>query len=378
MAQKTYVLTPLTGVHVGTGEELTPLDYKIASKVGTIDFKKLTYWKFSSDRILQRLMNDEKALEAFHRANAAGNMGELQRFFQANCTMVKDTDYPCEITEGFLKTYKANLSKGPYENEAKVLQMYHAPGSPRPVIPGSSLKGSIRTALLNMYLDGLPEVEYKEQHDRFKQERQPGKFNNPLQQKLLHCDDARNDPFRAVSVSDSPFSANRTQLVGTLNMMPKQTGSLEASGPPIQAEILKGTLLGGEAVSEVCISINEALQKINYVKAISFEDIQKGCNHFYWDEFCTEYDTFYKNIYDGSEALITGLKNELEKAVMPGSKKCIVRVGRWSQVEFVTFEENFRRPETRIGRHGTTRTLFDYNGKYVPMGWCVLSEKGGQ
>jgi CRISPR-associated protein Csm5 len=45
-------LTPLTGVHIGNGEELTPLDYKIAKKVGSLDFKKEMYWKFSSDRIL--------------------------------------------------------------------------------------------------------------------------------------------------------------------------------------------------------------------------------------------------------------------------------------------------------------------------------------
>jgi CRISPR-associated protein Csm5 len=80
MAKKQYTLTitPLTGIHIGTGEALTPLDYKIASKVGDVDFKeKPMYWKFSSDRILRRLMGDEKALAAFESASAAGNMKEL-------------------------------------------------------------------------------------------------------------------------------------------------------------------------------------------------------------------------------------------------------------------------------------------------------------
>ena len=42
-----YKLTiePITPVHIGTGVELTPLDYKVASKLGRSDFKKFMYFK---------------------------------------------------------------------------------------------------------------------------------------------------------------------------------------------------------------------------------------------------------------------------------------------------------------------------------------------
>ena len=82
MRRKLYTLTPVTGVHIGTGEELTCLDYKVVSSSG----KKPLYVKFSSDRILQRIVNDEKAMAAFENASVSGNMKELQGFFHQKCT----------------------------------------------------------------------------------------------------------------------------------------------------------------------------------------------------------------------------------------------------------------------------------------------------
>jgi len=388
MAQKVYTLTPLTGVHIGTGEELTPLDYKIASGVKDLDFKKQTYIKFSSDRILQRLISEknQQAMAAFERASVNGNMKELQKFFQDNCEYKNDTDYPCDITKGFYTTYNANLNKDPHQNEARVSQMYHIAGKPQPVIPGSSIKGSIRTALLNTILAGLSDEIHDRMEDDFNNEKNAGRFEERVQKYLLNYSDAKEDPLRALLIPDCNFKISGTQIVGNLRIvsLDKNEGCLGSVGTQLQAEVLRGTLLDGKAVSDIAVEINNNLQKtpINdkYMKTISFEDIRKGCNYFYWREFQKEYDNFYKDVSDGTESLIVKLKSMLEKAVNT-ENQFILRVGRWSQVEFVTFEETFRKPETKKDKfgkplgYGATRTLFDYDGKYVPMGWCVLSEK---
>jgi len=402
MAKRFYTITPVTGVHIGTGEELSPLDYKIASKIENVDFKKQVYLKFSSDRILQRLYAEKKpkAVSDFESASVKGNMKELFKFFQDNCIYAKDTDYPCDITKSFLKKYMENLEKDPHRNAAKVLQMYHAEGMPNPVIPGSSVKGSVRTALLNRYLENLFKNEkqkYQKMLDDFEREKKIHnnkfvKFEEGMQKKLLDYKDAKYDPLRAVLFSDCSFKAFDTQLVGGLdNVFSKQNEVLEPISVQIQAEVLKGELLGGKAESELCITINDKLQKTPFpttkpeerpksIKKITFEDIQKSCNDLYWKEFQNEYDAFYKNISDGSEKIITELKGRLEAAVK-SEKQFIIRVGRWSQVEFVTFEDNFREPKTRVIKgkklsYGKTRTLFDYDGKYAPMGWCILTVKG--
>jgi len=392
MEKRLYTITPLSGVHIGTGEELTPLDYKIAKKIENVVFNEPVYWKLSNDRILQRLGGDEKAMSAFDRASVEGNIKELFNFFHDKCAYVKDTDYFCEITKVFLKNYNENLAKNPHQNAAKVLQMYHTEGTPKPVIPGSAIKGAVRTALLNEYLADLSDKDYKFLKERFEQEKNLNKANDKMQQKLFDYSDAKNDPLRAVSFSDCSFKHAGTQLVGGLDLVSfnKQAGSLEAIGAQIQAEVIKGELLGGKAVSELSIDINDMLQKTpislrrdeqpRRIKKIDFDTIHKSCNEFYWGEFQNEYDKFYKNVYDGTETLIVDLKNKLE-AAKNAKNKFIIRVGRWSQVEFVTFKDNFRKPLTKKDKsgkplgYGGTRTLFDYDGKYVPMGWCVLTLK---
>jgi len=398
MEKRFYTITPVTGVHIGTGEELTPLDYKITPKIEDVDFHKPMYWKISGDKILQRLCGDEKAMTAFERASVEGNMKELYKFFHDNCTHIKDTDYFCEITKEFLKKYTENLDKNPHQNAAKVLEMYRTEGTPKPVIPGSSVKGSVRTALLNGYLADLSDKDYQYIKERFEQEKNLNKANEKMQQKLFDYGDAKNDPLRAVLFSDCSFKFADTQLVGGLDLVSfnKQTGSLEAIGAQIQAEVLRGELLGGKAASELCIDINDMLQKTPFppkydyhqkqekppkrIKTITFEDIHKSCNEFYWGEFQNEYDKFFKNVNDGSEGIITKLMSKL-KAAVSSREQFIIRVGRWSQVEFVTFEDNFRKPLTKKDKfgkslgYGGTRTLFNYNGDYVPLGWCILTVK---
>lgn len=386
MAKKTYTLTikPLTGIHIGAGEELTPLDYKLvksSSKTASGSIVKTMYWKYSSDKILRRLVAEKKDRSVFERASVTGNMGELQSFFQKNCT-VDDIDYLCDITEEFEQVYHHNRAKDPLDNAARVLPMYRPEGSKRPVIPGSSIKGSIRTAVLNMRLDDLNDDTYKTMLKNI--------HDNELQRKLLVYDDAKNDPFRCISISDSVFPAKDTQLVGLLKNISynkSKDSLLSLDKLQIQAESIRGELLDGVASAETSITIDTDLQGVSFpvkygspsrITRLSMNEIIGSCNNFYWDEFRNEYKKFYENIVDGSTGVIEKLKQKLETASKE-KDRFIIRLGRWSQVEFVTFNENFRKPDvTRNGRDvgaGNTRTLFSYNGQFVPMGWCVITIK---
>jgi CRISPR-associated protein Csm5 len=394
MAKKQYTatITPLTGVHIGTGETLTPLDYKIATKMGKVDFKKPMYFKFSSDKILARLIAEEKDLTAFDRASVSGNMKELQQFFHGHCREISDTEYPCDVTTGFIQTYKKNHDKDPLDNAAEVLPMYHAEGSSRPTIPGSSIKGSVRTAILN-YL--LADPDYKKRYDELLHgydallaerndrvlARNIAHYETTMQKKLLDYNDAKNDPFRSLSIGDCIFKASGTQLTGLLKNIScgKTSGELASLDKlQIQAEVLRGTLLGGKTSAETVISIDTDLQAIHFPKEnkkitpLSMQEIIDSCNDFYWSAFQDEYDRFYKNSVDDSIRTIHALKQLLDTS--RSNTQCIFRVGRWSQVEFVTCEESFRKPDAPKGAGGT-RTVFDNNGQYVPMGWCVLTVK---
>ena len=418
MEKKYYKITPITGVHIGTGEELTPLEYKIGPY--TIEGKtyKAAYLRFSGDRILQRLFRDKErdkekeALLKFESATAEclkGNILELYKFFHDNCEY-KELVYSFPFTKGFEKTYKditegkqnpkgdsgqkeeSGKEKDSFKNAGLVWEMYRTEGTPYPVIPGSSIKGAIRTALMNNFLKKLPPedreaklAELKEQKE--KEERKEGDkfktFERVMKNKLFDYEDAKQDPLRAVLFSDCSFKAVKTQFAGQLDNVTfdSQKEKLTPKGMQIQAEVLRGRLLGGEAEAELCITINNKLQKTRFslkpeeeqkcIKEITFDDIRDSCNNFYLYEFNEEYKKFYKDVNDGSEKLIFELLKILKKA-KDTEGQFILRVGRWSQFEFVTFDEKFRVAKKS---KEPTRTLFNYNGIYAPMGWCILEEK---
>ena len=383
MPKKIYTIEiePLTGVHIGTGETLTPIDYAVKP----INRKEM-YLKFSSDKILDRLISEGGDLSAFYTASDNRNMKALRNFFHTHLTKSSDIDYPCDVTAGFLQAYTRNKNKDPLENAAEVLQMYRPAGSKQPVIPGSSLKGAIRTAVLNDLLNGLAEKDFNEQEKLFESEKNKAKFESALQHRLLRCNDPKNDPFRTVLIEDTVFEPKNTQIVGLLKNISASNDELIPLQLQLQAEILRGTLIGGSAKAHTHLIIDEGLQRASiaenegkkdqafrFNKAISMGDIAAACNIFFWDEFDSEYKKFYKNAASGTD-IIVNLRTQLD-AASSTKGSFIVRVGRWSQIEFVTFEEAFRQPKVpmkggKSRESGTTRTVFDYDGEYVPLGWC--------
>lgn len=382
MSKKIYNLTvePITAVHIGTGEELTPLDYKV---IETPNGK--LYIKFSSDSILKHIIesNDEKSLAEFERASNEGNMSALQKFFQSKCATA-DIEYPCEITKEFEEVYNKNIKKDPYENAAKVLQMYRPEGLQSPVIPGSSLKGSVRTAVLNKILYDLTDDAYDNQTDRFDKlsnDKAKERFDSDLQKALLgNFRDAKEDPFRTVEISDCKFPSRSSQIVGVLKNISLERGTqaiVAIDKLQIQAEAIKGMYMNTHQTGTAQIRINTDLQSVKngVAKRISLQDIVKSCNSFYITQFRNEYDKFYEDTVDDTCEMIVKLKKYLEDIVNANKNEFIIRVGRWSQVEFVTFGKDFRTPKTREIRgkklpYGTTRTVFNYDGQYLPMGWC--------
>ena len=380
-----YKLTiePLTPVHIGTGVELTPLDYKVTSKLGTTDFKKNMYFKFSSDKILKRMIEsgDTQKLARFEEASVKGNMKELQSFFQQNLTSVDDLDYPCEVTKGFVKRYSENQGKDPYDNASKVYQMYRPDGLKTPVIPGSSIKGSIRTAILNSILYDISDEKYNELKDEFNKVKDPKTFETKLQKALLgNYSDAKNDPFRAVQIADCSFSAKNSQTVGELYnvSLNQQNKKIERLKIQILAEVIKGNLMGTSEKTETTLLIDSDLLKTNQIaKNITAEEIVKACNDFFKIQFDNEFEKFYEVCESENCSKLDELDKQISNIVNSNDNSFIIRVGRWSQVEFVTFGSDFRSPKTskdkKTGKPkgwGGTRTLFDYNGQYLPMGWC--------
>lgn len=367
-----YKLTiePITCVHIGTGETLTPLDYKIH----TLKSGKNVYLAYSTDSILQHIAKDDTKLKQFDELTKSNDMTALAKFFNDN-VLKDDRTAICDVTKEFFAKYKQNAKKDPLDNAREVLQMYR--NGLYPVIPGSSLKGSIRTAVLNMKMHNWTNDKYNDFYDDFvaiENEKAKARYENKLQKSLLSYKDAKNDPFRAIEIGDCKFDGNGIEIVGVLKNIKTRADEVEDHNTSqIQAEVLKGSLMKSKTVGFGRMGINSYLKN-----SISIKEIIDSCNYFFWREFERKYDKFYSQAVDSVD-LIGKLKEELE-SVKNSKNQFIVRLGRWSQVEFVTFEENFRNPKTpkikeKQMPYGTTRTVFNYDGQYLPFGWCKCSVK---
>lgn len=376
MGKERYKLTvePITCVHIGTGEKLTPLDYKIAlSKTG-----RQLYVNFSSDSILKRIAHDSQKFAEFEKLSSSSNMKALAEFFHKNSTG-DDRNYICHCTKEFIRKYEENKEKDPLQNAAEVLQMYRPEGNRTPVIPGSSLKGSIRTAVLNCELQ-----KSFEKHELRNFVTLRGEKEQKIQQHLLHFSDAKNDPFRTVQIADCVFESKGTQCVGIIKNVKYDRRNEETvvhNSSQIQAEVIKGYFMENSREINLCgesrlilncdLTDAQISEKI-ISKKIKTQDIAKACNTFYFAEFEEEYKNHYKEASNSECNLIINLYKELKSIVEKNnSNEFIIRVGRWSQVEFVTYGHDFRNPKTPKNKpYGTTRWVFNNDGQYLPLGWC--------
>jgi len=358
MSKERYNLTiePLTAVHIGTGETLTPVDYGVFGG---------QYLKYNQENIISRLIRDNNRGERLKYEQAANknDMKSLRNFFEEIFENENDENddfiYECDTTKSFRALYKNNKEKNPLQNASEVLSIYRPEGSHKPVIPGSSIKGAIRTAVLNALSGGKDYLDEK----RFEKD-------------LLSYNDAKSDPFRCIAIGDFTFKSAETQIVGIMEQISKNADPKTAAQVLIEA--IRGTLIDGKAISASSLLIDKDLQKNNVdIKIpLSINDIRKSCNDFYWSEFEEEYREFYQNCLEKEKiGIVEKLREKLQKA-RDEDNTFIIRCGRYSQVEFMTLQGH-RKPKTRKDKFGkpypwgTTRTVFDYDGKLVPLGWIV-------
>ncbi len=360
--KKIYNLTiePLTLVHVGSGNVLTPLEYKIA-KTSSGLYK---YVRFSSDSIMLRIATDEKLRGEFESFSLNNDMKSLQQFFHQNMKN-EDVSYLCVPTKKFEEKYAVNKNKDPLENASEVFEMYRAAKKSLPTIPGSSVKGAVRTALVDSCVQNAKDFDF-ESAKKDKRDRTGSK----AEQKILGNKDAKDDPFRAVQVGDCNFQNPLVQGVGTLQIIKRNRNELsEANSTQLQAEVILGNLASKDSnPQEFKITIDENLQKAGQVsKSFSMEKIVSDCNYFYSSAFDLEYQTFYEDADSDKLDLIEKLKSKIAE-IKDKKNQFLIRLGRWSQKESVTlYDEN--------AEFGKSRTLFDLDGQYLPLGWCVCTVK---
>ncbi|MFN3134658.1 MAG: type III-A CRISPR-associated RAMP protein Csm5 [Candidatus Kryptonium sp.] len=348
---KYQILTP---IHIGTGEDLTPFDYVIV---------KDEFHRVIADEIISSL--DKEQLNKFYALVEQNNITSLRGLIVENFDEKKFSKYKVRVTKNVAEKYQENLRN--VNNQLLISPFVRVDGDFRPYIPGSSIKGAIRTAIIDQVAKENPEIikrilsnekEYKSntwEHKLLKAVRVD-------QKKKEEKVDISRDPFRALKISDVFVSDEVMRIGEVLNAkVDERRNRLATIGIQMIKEVIAGEIItGGSVEFEGEVIIDDFLPKVKGVSMSLTKDfIISSCNQFYGEEFKLERE-FYEFAIEMNEVI-----DKMRNLLRVGRDECIIRVGRFSGVYAVTISG--RKPHNK--RWGRTRNLFE--GRY-PMGWMKV------
>lgn len=191
-------LTTLAPVHIGTGQDLDATRYVIdEGRLFQLDpLAMMPLLNTSQRQQLEQLCDNVPMLEGHDRRRQAtqtqGVLVQLQRFFHEHRETLKNAAIDVRpIGQGLERYYQQKLGLGMKPNEQARLEIAATLTSPftqQPLLPGSTLKGVLRTAITNLSAAQKAEKGGKAQQ---------------LEKKLLHYDKVEEDPFAGIKLADA-------------------------------------------------------------------------------------------------------------------------------------------------------------------------------
>ena len=273
-----------------------------------------------------------------------------------------------DVCPDFLEHYKQTLSlqmRNPREiqqnlNRFAIPRTAFRSVDQRPYIPGSTIKGALRTAYLNLM----------ESEKKLSEKGKERKARN-LEQRLMEYNGIPTDPFRMVKVSDFvPVGEARTRIVYGINKK-KKPSDRDARGLPLIFEVIPpGSVFVGTIAAD-SPPLGSGIRK-----SVLMEKLLDSSTLFYANEKERE-EKELSNI---------GVEVVSNDGRLPDHKNSfLARVGRHSGAESVTIEGHRdifimgKRGERKYLNHTTTlwlasdaRTPVSMNN-LQPFGWVRLN-----
>jgi CRISPR type III-A-associated RAMP protein Csm5 len=257
---KLEIITP---VFIGDGNEYLPFDYILQNKKIKIIDKQ---------RFNNRIYKDQELFEEFSKVS--DNTQSLIDFLNIN---VNEYSYEIDVensayedlirNKGSIRRPVSNFIKDKYYNT--------------PFIPGSSLKGAVRTALLDYVFANNSELKSLFQKEKYYKSLEAEVFCNDGRF------DAKNDCLKALSISDLKPAEYKLKAI-----KPKNKGLKNENLLPVILECVCSGIFEGE------IRIDENLLKRNSSKyfKLNFDEIKNALEFHYKNVIENETKRFNANI----------------------------------------------------------------------------------
>lgn len=360
MQTEYFKLDILSPVHIGTGDELDPISYIMRQETGEVVCYVLNTQAWASD-----YADPDELSELFSRGNVPAMRGFLANRIDPAIYGLR------RITvshERIFQEYEQKLKDQRTANQL-LFSPHMTVSDCVPLLPGSSIKGALRTAVID-WLDREYRLGLKAERAK---DSKGVTYRKRLESVLGPITDS---VFKQLKISDVTGYADSTLLVEPLEVRIKEGKTVT---PKNKCEVMPSILLGKaeRSVLHAKISLGSPVNPSDRCltlrggKAWDWPALAKMVNEYYLKRFQKEKIKFYglSNFAKAKPAI-----EKLEAELQCSAGQMILRIGHYSQVEFVTVQDNNpftkKDKQKKLLPYGTTRTLAN---ELFPFGWVRLT-----
>lgn len=366
-----YKITTLTPVHIGSGQKLSRFD--------TV-FDNNRLYVIDVNKVIEVISNNKEALNRF----AQGNF-EMKNFLKEH-----------RINYDSVKKYSL---PAPTQVKGKEIFEFIKTGLGKPFIPGSSIKGAIRTVFLWHLVNESDQQKIREKFENILQLDKIKKMNADDElDKYIFGNTPNYDFMRVLQVSDAEFdiSGLRVDEVKILELRNHDTyGWWKYNRPnnrvldnPMEAISIFIESISEECSLEVEIKIDEFLLKNKTAitqlgfnsKEHLFTQLAEKCNKYSLEYINSEIVFFSKCKMKKMEEFYQKLKNKIND-----NNSFLLHLGwgiGWKAItgNYISSKEIFNRirEKFRLGKGTifpkTRKIVFRNNEPLYPLGWILLQK----
>lgn len=381
-----HVISP---IHIGCDEVYEPTSFRIdEQKKKLIQFDPLEFIKSLSSQ-------DRQKFAEICMQGTISSLVCIYEFISGKQVKGREIDIAQELISHYkqvidLPTYGRDSEKKIMQelNQFTISRTAYNPHNNLPYIPGSSLKGSLRSAYLSAKAQeqGIKECWKRYYQEDLRDDGRAYKFiikehiAKKFEKDLLKGE-LSTDPFRMVKVSDFlPAENLKTKIIYAINRKKEKSNSKTKGVTQIFEVIQPG------AIFEGLINVDSPEKESNIKNPINIEKLLESTHKFYASNLNQE-----KKILNNA----FGIKHQAD--ILANSKfqdkfeksAFLVRIGRHSGAEAVTIEGN-RLIRIMRGKNKEGRMQYEYksysttiwlasesprpksNVGLLPFGWAVL------
>lgn len=384
------IISTLSPVHIGCGEDYEPTNYVIHDK-------ELHYF---GEATLASVLSDSDRKDLLTLIDSRNALSSIQSFIykKRNKILATGKTRAIPIADSAARTYEQRIGNVAHAGNGAINQLeiertsYH-PHAQLPYLPGSSIKGAIRTALLNSELQKRADLHGRQFDKRQAKEVETdllgGKFNT--------------DPLRLIKVGDAHYQVKEgrsaSQIRWQINKAKKQPRNGQETRASMQTLVecipeKQGMNFRGQLSLQANLAHqNKQGESVSPSFEYDISALVNACNNYYLKEWQKERDIIdrlglvNKNWLTWMDGMLAA-EGSFGK-LMAQNSGMLLRVGKHSGAESITLDDIAQikimggrgRPD-RYQSETTTLWLAseesnrgNSNGRLLPFGWIFIQLK---